>query len=51
VSRSHAWLCGRGFGKPRQQAALHAARANRQQIFARDFSEALDKIILGTARG
>ncbi len=33
------------------EAALHAARNNRQQIVPADFSEALDKIILGTARG
>ena len=33
------------------EAALHAARNNRQQIFATDFNEALDKIVLGTARG
>jgi cell division protease FtsH len=33
------------------EAALHAARGNRQQISARDFEDALDKIVLGTARG
>ena len=33
------------------EAALHAARSNRQQIIARDFEDALDKIVLGTARG
>ncbi len=33
------------------ESALNAARNNRQQIFAKDFSAALDKIILGTARG
>ncbi|MHB8645499.1 MAG: ATP-dependent zinc metalloprotease FtsH [Thermomicrobiales bacterium] len=51
VAQSTPGFAGADLANLVNEAALHAARANRQQIFARDFSEALDKIILGTARG
>ena len=51
VAQSTPGFAGADLANLVNEAALHAARANRQQIFARDFAEALDKIILGTARG
>jgi cell division protease FtsH len=51
VAQSTPGFAGADLANLVNEAALHAARNNRQQIFARDFSEALDKIILGTARG
>ncbi len=51
VAQSCPGFAGADLANLVNEAALHAARNNRQQIFARDFTEALDKIILGTARG
>lgn len=51
VAQSTPGFAGADLANLVNEAALHAARINRQQIFASDFSEALDKIILGTARG
>ncbi|MDQ6602833.1 MAG: ATP-dependent zinc metalloprotease FtsH, partial [Chloroflexota bacterium] len=51
VAQSTPGFAGADLANLVNESALHAARANRQQIFARDFTEALDKIVLGTARG
>jgi cell division protease FtsH len=51
VAQSTPGFAGADLANLVNEAALHAARGNRQQITSADFSEALDKIILGTARG
>ncbi len=51
VAQSTPGFAGADLANLVNEAALTAARNNRQQILGRDFSEALDKIILGTARG
>ena len=51
VAQSTPGFAGADLANLVNEAALHAARNDRQQIIARDFSEALDKIILGTTRG
>jgi cell division protease FtsH len=51
VAQSTPGFAGADLANLVNEAALQAARNNRQQITPRDFSEALDKIILGTARG
>ncbi|MGI8856998.1 MAG: ATP-dependent zinc metalloprotease FtsH [Thermomicrobiales bacterium] len=51
VAQSTPGFAGADLANLVNEAALHAARSNRQQITPADFSEALDKIILGTARG
>lgn len=51
VAQSTPGFAGADLANLVNEAALYAARNNQQQIVARDFSAALDKIVLGTARG
>ncbi|MDQ3044158.1 MAG: ATP-dependent zinc metalloprotease FtsH [Chloroflexota bacterium] len=50
IARSTTGFSGADLANLVNEAALTAARRNRKEILAVDFDEALDKILLGTAR-